>query len=247
MTIVRETDRDVWGRVFICRCVCGKEVTVKFSNLTSGNSKSCGCRRGESHGEGNHRHGHMTTEYKIWCRMKDRCLNPKDAAYENYGGRGIAVCERWRLSFTAFLADVGRRPSKKYSLDRIDNDKGYEPGNVRWATRQEQAKNSRHVRLVTVNGETMCVEDWSRRTGVSSRAIVKRLNKGMSPKDAVSLPSKAVNGGIREVTADGVTRRLHEWARDLGATPEAIAARLRNGWSPEMAVSVPVRAKKTTP
>src|SRR5689334_10623070 len=98
-------------------------------------------------------------EYHIWKAMKERCLNPNNAAYHNYGGRGITVCTEWAEFYPAFLRDVGRRPARGYTLDRIDNDKGYEPGNVEWRTAREQARNRRTNISVIYNGQTLLLMD----------------------------------------------------------------------------------------
>lgn len=155
LTVVGEGEpkqyRDKRHRRAIARCDCGTEKLVAFTELLKGTTASCGCLKNEmcadlgraskTHGEGGL--GHRTAEYKIWVSMKARCNNPRHIYFNNYGGRGIKVCERWQASFENFLADIGRRPSAELSLDRIDNDRGYEPGNVRWADRATQARNSR--------------------------------------------------------------------------------------------------------
>lgn len=111
--------------------------------------------------------------------MKQRCANPKNYAYSRYGGRGIIVCERWRSSFESFFSDLGPRPSAAHSLDRIDNNGNYEPGNVRWATREEQGNNKRNNRLFELNGETKSLKQWSREFGVGYKNLHKRISKGI--------------------------------------------------------------------
>lgn len=125
-----------------CRCDCGTEVNPQLQNLASGRTTSCGCTR---RGEGNHRWNGAPKQhplYDTWRGMKERCFSPANKRYADYGGRGITVCDRWRDDFWAFVADMGERPDG-HSLDRIDNDRGYEPGNVRWATASQQNYNQR--------------------------------------------------------------------------------------------------------
>jgi hypothetical protein len=125
-------------------CLCGKKTVVPTSHLTSGNTTSCGCFRREHLGDYRRTHGmRHTTEYTIWLGMLSRCFYKKAINYKHYGGRGITVCRRWRESFINFLADVGMRPSRSHSIDRIDNNDNYKPSNVRWATRLEQSLNKR--------------------------------------------------------------------------------------------------------
>jgi len=130
-----------------CVCDCGAIKEVRAQHLALGRVKSCGCMR-IKHGEtGSKKRGlKMTPEYKAWMAIKDRCLNEKDKRWPNYGGRGISVCERWKNSYLDFLADVGRRPAPTLSVDRINNNGNYEPGNIRWATKKEQANNTRRTK-----------------------------------------------------------------------------------------------------
>jgi hypothetical protein len=129
---------------WLCRCDCGTEKAIIRSSLTSGHSRSCGCLHARSNGEASASGG--TPEYRAWTGMIRRCTNKRDKRWVDYGGRGIAVCDRWRSSYLEFLADVGRRPTPQHSLDRFPNNDGnYEPGNVRWATAKQQVANRRPV------------------------------------------------------------------------------------------------------
>jgi hypothetical protein len=130
------------GKVrWLCRCECGEQWTVSATSLMQGTSKSCGCTRGghnRTHGEGGS--SFYSVEYNAWMHMRQRCSNPNYHAYARYGGRGIKICERWN-SYEAFLADMGRRPSGRRSLDHINNNGNYEPSNCRWATIVQQMRN----------------------------------------------------------------------------------------------------------
>jgi len=130
-------------------------------------------------------------EYRIWASMIQRCHNPRCRSYANYGGRGIFVCDAWRNSFAAFLADIGERPMKTLTLERIDNDRGYEPGNCRWATRADQQKNRRETRLITFNGRTEPALVWSREVAVSYRTILRRLDAGWPAEDILTVTPKS--------------------------------------------------------
>lgn len=174
-----------------CICDCGASAVILGSLLRDGCTKSCGCLLKELTGLRFRKHGHAKqvrgSEYNTWLLLRNRCLNPKHKRYKDYGGRGITVCERWS-SFENFLSDMGERPSKDYTLDRIDNNKGYSPDNCRWATRIQQGSNTRRNRILTHNGTSLTVADWSRRLGIPSGVIYSRLfnnwdiSRALSPK-----------------------------------------------------------------
>lgn len=136
-----------------------------------------------------HKHGgSYTQEYRAWQTMRLRCLNPANPAYGSYGGRGITVCERWRNDFNAFLADVGRKPSPKHEIDRIDNDGSYQPGNVRWVTRSENDRNRRNTTWVEYRGGRRRLIDLCEQFGIGTDTARCRLRAGWSVERAIETP-----------------------------------------------------------
>lgn len=171
---------------WLCRCVCGHERAVRSSALLIGRSTGCGCGKSKRLSQRMKTHGRSNCDlYHIWQYIIQRCTNPKNTGYRRYGGRGIKVCDRWLESFENFLADVGERPSPKHSLDRIDNDKGYESGNCRWATRYQQHRNRATNRFVEVGGRRMCVADLQYLCGTNGSAIIALLKRGVTADEIV--------------------------------------------------------------
>lgn len=172
-------------RIAVYQCQCGKVAakSVKETKRTSGSCGSC------ANASRPRRERKWTdTRFTHW-RMISRCYNPDSDSYPRYGGRGIRVCERWQgeCGFDNFLADMGERP-KGCSIDRIDPNGDYEPGNVRWVTADVQAKNKTSVMLVTAFGESLTNQEWSVRTGLNAKTIWLRIRKGWTHEDAVTIP-----------------------------------------------------------
>ena len=140
------------------------------------------------------RHGQSNAAiYKTWQGMRRRCFSPSAPFYSRYGGRGITVCARWRDSFANFYADMGPRPSPKHSIERIDNNGNYEPGNCRWATMLEQAQNNTHTRLFTIGDETKTLRQWVGDAAGRFHLVHDRLKRGWTLEEALALP--ALRGG----------------------------------------------------
>ncbi len=167
------------------------------------------------------KHGHWgTPEYWIWNTMIGRCTNPKDRQFKNYGGRGIGVCERWR-TFSNFWDDMCPRPEPRLELDRIDNDGNYEPGNVRWATRSQQMRNTRVNRIVEINGEKAPMIVWAERLGIKMGAVTSRLVRGWSDVDALTTtPMRRFSLEERTAVLERLKNgeRAADIARSLGVT-----------------------------
>lgn len=154
-----------------------------------------------------------TPEYRAWQGMKDRCSNKNKPNYHRYGGRGIKVCDIWRLSFTRFLYDMGKRPSPKHSLDRIDNDGNYEPGNCRWTTIEVQANNRGNSVKYEVFGESLTASQIAREYNISTSCLKHRLEHGWDIIRAVTTPVKVNKDVFLEYK--GKNMRLSEWAKEL--------------------------------
>lgn len=171
-------------RLFLwnCKCDCGKNKIISGSDLRTRHSVSCGCRV-YKHGESDRKN----SEYAIWCGMKDRCCNKNSTSFKHYGGRGISVHPSW-MEYENFLRDMGRKPSPKHSIDRINNDGNYEPGNCRWATKIQQANNKRTNRIIIYNGEHLSIAELERKLNFNRGIIRGRLLKGWTFESAITTP-----------------------------------------------------------
>lgn len=179
-----------------CSCECGDIKEIYGSNLTNGYTTSCGCFHRERAVEANTKHGlHKAPEYSVWGGMLQRCRNPKAPHYECYGGRGIKVCKEW-LQFESFFRDMGKRPSPKHSIGRINNDLGYGKANCIWTTQKEQMRNTRVNHKITINGETHCLSCWCEMFGVPVYLVHERIKRlGWNPIKALSYPVRKQKKG----------------------------------------------------
>ncbi len=174
---------------WMCRCECGTTKAVCGANLANGHSISCGCFKREQVSASSTTHGKTKTpEYNTWAHILSRCYDHSNTSFDGYGGRGIVVCERWRVSFEAFLADMGHRPSTKHSVERKDNNGNYEPGNCIWATRKEQQRNTRQNVMLTLNGKTQCVAAWCEELGIRHGTLLSRIRRGWPVDRALREP-----------------------------------------------------------
>ena len=177
-----------------CRCECGTIKIVDGAELRRGNSKSCGCLNRELARERLYQHGQSrSTIYGEWSKMKGRCKGNNSYNRKHYSERGIQVCDQWIDDFQAFNEYVSELPNygnRGYSLDRIDNDRGYEPGNVRWASPITQANNRSNNIIITYNGETHTQAEWARILGINYSTLQRRLLDGWTVERALTTPVK---------------------------------------------------------
>lgn len=191
LTVVRRAPARYGTSAFWeCLCLCGQSSIVKGVHLRRGLIVSCGCRHWD--GSCAKTHGHCvgrkrTREYSSWVNMLVRCYNKKARHFKYYGGRGITVCERWRRNFQNFFADMGNCPIG-LTLERIDNNGNYEPGNCKWDSYFEQRRNRRDTRFIEFNGRVHTMCQWSGILGIRSSVISDRLRLGWSVDRALTQP-----------------------------------------------------------
>lgn len=181
LIVICQSNRNSRGFIqWLCSCDCGSQKNLITASLKSGNTQSCGCLQKERASAANTTHGlyNHYPEYGIWNAMKNRCYNKKVERYNRYGGRGIMVCDIWIASFEAFITDMGRRPSKFHSIERLNSDGDYCSENCIWATGEVQSRNRRDNIKITINGVSKLMIDWAKEYGVKENLVRSRRARG---------------------------------------------------------------------
>jgi len=188
-----------WIKLWECQCDCGNTLIVRANNLVNGTTKSCGClkmavllERSTKHGLSGG-HGNYTRLYSLWLDMRDRCFRKTNKSYSYYGGRGITVCKKWDdyASFHSWAMANGYK--NDLTIERIDTNGNYEPNNCKWATRKEQGRNKRNNRIITINGETKTLIEWTEIFGIPYGVVRQRIHRGMAEYNALTLPLRKIH------------------------------------------------------
>lgn len=183
-------------------------------------------------------------EYRIWQAMKYRCLNPQSKDFHLYGGRGITICAEWQRSYSNFIRDMGRRPTTKHMIDRIDNNGPYSPRNCQWSTSKQQARNKRSNHRVSVNGRSVPLVQAQELTGIADSTIRQRINLlGWTEHDATT---RAVRP-ICYIEVDGASVPLERAAKMVGLAPTTLRNRIRQGWPLSAALTMTPRKGQRPP
>lgn len=198
LTVIEKATKRCNGQsaMWICKCDCGNTIVVRSGDLRSGKTKSCGCLRKEITSAKRKTHGKSNSRlFSIWCAVKKRCMCETDKQYKDYGGRGITICDEWKDDFQTFYDwAVSNGYEEHLTIDRIDVNGNYEPFNCKWSTEKEQSNNKRNNRLLTFNGKTQTLKQWSDETGIQPETIHYRLKRGWDLERALTLtPSYANN------------------------------------------------------
>lgn len=174
LTAIRHLGYTKWE--FLCEC--GRLKSMTGFPVRNGIYKTCGCGVREATIRRNYKHGKsQAPEHRVWRGMKARCYNPKEIGFKNYGGRGIKVCDKWKNNFSAFLADMGPRPSNKHSIEREDNNGPYSPENCKWVIKKIQCRNKRNNHFLEHDGKRLTIQEWSEVTGIHAMTIESRLRR----------------------------------------------------------------------
>jgi hypothetical protein len=190
LTVIKINGRSRYGQnKWLCKCDCGNEKTIEGASLRRGVTVSCGCYQREIAKLANTTHGYShKPEHNIWAAMITRCYNKNYIGAKNYSGRGITVCDSWLNSFENFLKDMGNRPTRYHSIERVNNDGNYEPVNCKWEVREVQDRNKRSNRFIEMDGVKMCIQDWLNKYNKTQGCIKTRIKMGMSLEDALKTP-----------------------------------------------------------
>lgn len=252
LTLIEPVGFDKQNRpIWLCKCDCGKTKNIRYWDVVHGRVKSCGCLRDEKAHEWlisynkshNIKHNECHTRlYNIWHGMIQRCYNQNSCHYKNYGQRGIRVCDEWRNSYVVFREWAHKNGYKEnLSLDRMDNNGDYEPSNCRWATVKEQGRNRRTNRLITYNGKTQTLMDWSLELNIKYDILWRRLEKGWSVKRAFERPIGWI--GKQNILYNGRYYFLSELAREYNVPRSMLKYRLQKGMNIDEALTQPSKRK----
>lgn len=251
LTVIEETDERRSGSVvWLCKCDCGTYKRVSTHCLKSGGTQSCGCYNREiitTHGES------KTRLYRTWQGIKDRCTKPSCPEYENYGKRGIKMCDEWLNSFEAFrdwskangfVEDAKRG---KCTIDRIDVNGDYDPSNCRWVDMKVQCRNRRNNAVIECDGGSHCLSEWAEILNAPYSMLVSRYRRGWSPYEIIHGRERVINTETYRnrktnhlLTYRGETHCAIEWAEILGINVNTIRGRLHRGWSDERVLGTPI-------
>jgi len=228
----------------LCQCDCGITKWMYGPSIADGETVSCGCRRWLNpphcikHG---HAVGKGSPEYSCWVAMRKRCLNPNNTNYPNYGGRGIWICDRWLQSFEHFLEDMGARPSRLHTIERVNNSLGYSKSNCIWGTRKDQSNNKRDNHIVEFDGQRKNVAQWGEAIGIKARVIRMRLSKGWDIESALTTPLN----DFRTIEFQGIRKTCAEWEPIVGIDRKILRQRLDHGWNVQDAMTRPMRKQRS--
>lgn len=245
-TIIKFVGRDKYkSALWECQCSCGTIKIIRVSSLKSGAIKSCGCFKkshlisiSTNHNQGKH------PLYSTYAQMIHRCTNPNSKNYHRYGGRGIKVCKEWLGNPEQFFKDMGPKPTPKHSIDRINNDGDYSPDNCRWATNKEQSNNQSTNHLITFNGETKNIQQWSEAFNLNQNTFHSRILHGWSIDRILSEPTQKRRKKLPLITYQGKEQSVCDWAKELLIDYGVLKSRIFYlGWDIEKALTTPVTKK----
>lgn len=226
-----------------CLCDCGQLKAIDIGALQSGNTRSCGCiRRMFPNGKGKG-HGIKGRLARIRGGMQQRCYNPNNTAYNNYGGRGITICDEWLnnpLSFYTWATNSGY--TDNLTIDRIDNDGPYSPENCRWVSQEDNCRNKRTNHLLTLNGKTITISGWSDELGIKKQTLRMRITKGWSDEKTLTTPVRIRKS--QGILIEGIFHTISQAAKRVGINLKTVNSRLRSGESIEDALYTPVKKRK---
>lgn len=241
LEVIEEVGRGRFRHViWLCKCDCGAEIRVNGYDLRSGKQVSCGCYKRENTSLRCTTHGMSNTRvFKTWAGIIQRCNNPKQTHYKNYGGRGITVCEEWK-TFEGFWEWAQRSGyTDELTIERIDVNGNYEPSNCKWIPLSEQARNTTRNRRIIYNGENLPMVEWGERLGMTGDAISSRVDRGYTEEEAVSIPQMKPQA-LRYIKYKGKNQTVAKWSRELNISSATIRRRIDiHGWSEEKALSTP--------